>query len=57
LRKDVVIATKPARLDEDLGAASLQLAADDMHEIEDAAAAIKVQGARYPEELMKMTGL
>jgi aryl-alcohol dehydrogenase-like predicted oxidoreductase len=49
--------TKPARLDENLGAASLQLAASDLREIEDAAAAIKVQGARYPEELMKMTGL
>jgi aryl-alcohol dehydrogenase-like predicted oxidoreductase len=49
--------TKPARLDENLGAASLQLATDDMREIEYAAAAIKVQGARYPEELMKMTGL
>ena len=49
--------TKPARLDENLGAASLQLASNDLREIEDATAAIKVQGARYPEELMKMTGL
>jgi aryl-alcohol dehydrogenase-like predicted oxidoreductase len=49
--------TKPARLDENLGAAALQLATNDLREIEDAAAAIKVQGARYPEELMKMTGL
>jgi aryl-alcohol dehydrogenase-like predicted oxidoreductase len=49
--------TKPVRLDENLGAASLELATDDLREIEDAAAAIKVQGARYPEELMKMTGL
>jgi aryl-alcohol dehydrogenase-like predicted oxidoreductase len=49
--------TKPARLDENLGAASLELAADDLSEIEDATAAIKVQGERYPEELLKMTGL
>jgi hypothetical protein len=38
-------------------AKSLQLATNDLREIEDAAAAIKVQGARYPEELMRMTGL
>ena len=45
------------RLEENLGAASLQLATDDLREIEDATMAIKVQGARYPEELLKMTGL
>lgn len=50
-------ATKPARLDENLGAASLHLASDDVREIEDATSAIKVQGERYPEELLKMTGL
>jgi aryl-alcohol dehydrogenase-like predicted oxidoreductase len=49
--------TKPARMEENLGAASLELATSDLSEIADAAAAIKVQGARYPEELMKMTGL
>jgi aryl-alcohol dehydrogenase-like predicted oxidoreductase len=49
--------TKPARFDENLGAASLELADDDLREIEDASAAIKVHGERYPEELMKMTGL
>ena len=42
--------TKPSRLDENLGAAALQLTTNDLREIEDAAAAIKVQGARYPEE-------
>jgi hypothetical protein len=46
--------TKPPRLDENLGAAALQLGSDDLSEIEDAAAAIKVPGARYPEELMKL---
>jgi hypothetical protein len=40
-----------------LGAAALQLGCDDLREIMDAAAAIKVQGARYPEELLKMPGL
>jgi aryl-alcohol dehydrogenase-like predicted oxidoreductase len=49
--------TKLARLEENLGAASLELATSDLREIEDAAAAIKVQGARYSEELIKMTGL
>jgi aryl-alcohol dehydrogenase-like predicted oxidoreductase len=49
--------TKPARLDENLGASSVQLATSDLREIDDVTAAIKVQGARYPEELMKMTGL
>jgi hypothetical protein len=46
-----------ARLDENLGAAALQLGSDDLREIADATTAIKVQGARYPEELLKMTGL
>jgi len=49
--------TKPARLDENLGAAALQLGSDDLREIADVAAVIKVQGARYPEELLNMTGL
>jgi aryl-alcohol dehydrogenase-like predicted oxidoreductase len=49
--------TKLHRLEENIGAASLQLTADDLHEIETAAAKIEVQGARYPENLEKMTGL
>ncbi len=44
-------------LDENPGAASVELATQDLREIEDAAATIKVQGARYPQDLMKMTGL
>ena len=48
--------TKLHRLDENLGAADLGLAADDLHQIEAAASGITVQGARYPEHLESMTG-
>ncbi len=48
--------TKLHRLDENLGAAAVELAADDLREIETAAAKITVQGARYPEHLEQMTG-
>ncbi|HZF15338.1 MAG TPA: aldo/keto reductase [Steroidobacteraceae bacterium] len=48
--------TKPARLKENIGAASLNLTPGDLQEIESAAARIKVQGARYPEQLQKMVG-
>src|SRR5882762_9387712 len=49
--------TKLNRLEENLGAAAIELASDDLREIEDAASKITVQGARYPEHLEKMTGL
>ncbi|HUI92775.1 MAG TPA: aldo/keto reductase [Chitinivibrionales bacterium] len=49
--------TKLHRLEENLGSATIELTADDLHEIEDAASKIKVQGARYPEELERRTGL
>jgi aryl-alcohol dehydrogenase-like predicted oxidoreductase len=49
--------TKLHRLEENLGAAELNLTADDLTEIETAAAKISIQGARYPEQLEKMTGL
>jgi aryl-alcohol dehydrogenase-like predicted oxidoreductase len=42
------------RLDENLAAADLQLTADDLGEIERAAARIEVQGARYPEHLQRL---
>jgi aryl-alcohol dehydrogenase-like predicted oxidoreductase len=45
------------RLDENLGAAELSLTDDDLTEIEVAASKISIQGARYPEQLEKMTGL
>jgi len=48
--------TKLHRLDENLGAANVQLTADDLRDIENAAAKIKVEGARYPEALEKLTG-
>jgi aryl-alcohol dehydrogenase-like predicted oxidoreductase len=45
--------TKLHRLEENLGAASLALTADDRREIDRAAAEITVQGARYPEHLQR----
>jgi len=44
------------RLEENIGAASIELTSDDLREIESAASKIKVQGARYPEKLEQMTG-
>ncbi len=49
--------TKLERLGENIGAATLRLTSDDLREIESAAAHITIQGARYPEELEKRTGL
>jgi aryl-alcohol dehydrogenase-like predicted oxidoreductase len=46
--------TKLERLDENLGAAAIELTADDLSEIDSAASKIEVQGARYPEHLQKM---
>jgi len=48
--------TKAARLEENIGAVSVELTPDDLGEIETAASQIAVQGARYPEHLEKMTG-
>jgi len=48
--------TKLARLDENLGAVSVNLTPNDLREIDTASASIKVQGARYPEALQKMVG-
>jgi aryl-alcohol dehydrogenase-like predicted oxidoreductase len=49
--------TKLTRFEENIGAAQVELTADDLREIENAASQITVQGARYPEELDRMTGL
>ncbi|WP_160003505.1 aldo/keto reductase [Rhizobium sp. 18055] len=49
--------TKLHRLEENLGAAEVTLTAADLADIESAAAAIQVEGERYPEQLMKTTGL
>lgn len=48
--------TKLHRLDENLGAASVELGPEDLLRIEDVLAATEVAGARYPEELARLTG-
>jgi aryl-alcohol dehydrogenase-like predicted oxidoreductase len=48
--------TKLKRLEENIGAASIELSSDDLREIENVASKIKVQGERYPEQLEQMTG-
>src|SRR5262245_27844408 len=48
--------TKPQRLEENLGAATVELTASDLRGIETAASKIPVLGARYPEQLERMTG-
>ena len=49
--------TKLNRLEENIGAAAVELTSDDLREIDSAASKIKVEGARYPERLERMTGL
>jgi len=46
--------TKLHRLEENIGAASVELTQNDLSEINVAAAKITVQGARYPEHLQKL---
>ena len=48
--------TKLKRLEENIGAAAIELTADDLREIDSAASKINVRGARYPERLEQMTG-
>ena len=48
--------TKRHRLEENMAAADIQLAPEDLREIDRAAGQITVQGARYPEHLERMTG-
>jgi aryl-alcohol dehydrogenase-like predicted oxidoreductase len=48
--------TKPQRLEENLGAAAIQLTAEDLVEIDSAASKVTVQGARYPEHLNRAVG-
>jgi aryl-alcohol dehydrogenase-like predicted oxidoreductase len=48
--------TKMHRLEENLGAASVELTADDLAEIDSSASKITLQGARYPEHLERMSG-
>ncbi len=48
--------TKLHRLDENIGAAAVELTPDDLREIENAASKIAVQGDRYPDSMERMTG-
>jgi aryl-alcohol dehydrogenase-like predicted oxidoreductase len=48
--------TKSHRLLENIGAVSVKLGREDLRELEEAASKIPVQGARYPEHLMKLVG-
>jgi aryl-alcohol dehydrogenase-like predicted oxidoreductase len=49
--------TKVSRLEENIGAVSVQLSSADLRAINDAVAQLPVEGERYPEHLAKMTGL
>jgi aryl-alcohol dehydrogenase-like predicted oxidoreductase len=49
--------TKFHRLEENIGAAAVELTPEDLRDLEGAASKITVQGERYPEELEKRTGL
>lgn len=49
--------TKLNRLEENLVAAEIELTADELQHINDAASNIRIEGSRYPEALEKMTGL
>ena len=48
--------TKLHRLEENIGAAGVELMPDDLRDIERAVSEVPVQGARYPEKLERMTG-
>ena len=48
--------TKPQRLKENVGAAAIELSEDDLRQIEEALAPIKVQGERYPAHLAARAG-
>ncbi|MCL4468633.1 MAG: aldo/keto reductase, partial [Deltaproteobacteria bacterium] len=49
--------TKLSRLEENIRAAEVELTSSELREIEDALSKIRVQGARYTEELERRTGL
>jgi aryl-alcohol dehydrogenase-like predicted oxidoreductase len=48
--------TKLHRLEENVGAAAVELTADELRDIDDALSGIAVQGARYPEHLQRLVG-
>jgi diketogulonate reductase-like aldo/keto reductase len=47
---------KRQRVEENIGAAAIELTSDDLREIDSATSMITVQGARYPEHLNRMVG-
>src|SRR6058998_1805998 len=47
--------TKPARLEENIGAAAIKLTADDLRQIDGTLSQVTIQGARYPDELERRT--
>ena len=49
--------TKLHRLEENIGAVEIELTSDDLREIESATSQIQIEGARYPEEFERRTGL
>jgi aryl-alcohol dehydrogenase-like predicted oxidoreductase len=49
--------TKLSRLDENIGSVAIKLTSDDLREIDNAASKITVEGDRYPEHLLRMSGL
>lgn len=49
--------TKLARLEENIGAADLELTADELRELDEAASRVQIVGARYPEEIERMSYL
>jgi aryl-alcohol dehydrogenase-like predicted oxidoreductase len=48
--------TKLHRLEENLGAVNVELTEDDLRQIDEAASRLKLEGARLPEAMLKMTG-
>jgi len=48
--------TKLHRLEENIGGAAVELTSDDLREIDSTASQIKLEGARYPEHLAKLSG-
>ncbi|HRV08951.1 MAG TPA: aldo/keto reductase, partial [Acidobacteriota bacterium] len=47
--------TKLSRLQENIGAVDVELKPEDLAEIDSAAAKMRIEGARYPEELERLT--
>jgi aryl-alcohol dehydrogenase-like predicted oxidoreductase len=48
--------TKPHRLEENIGSVNVELTANDLMQIDEAASSLKLEGARLPEAMLKMTG-